>query len=299
MKPDLYEVLGAKMRVLKDEPMARHTTMKVGGPADYFAVAESEEQICFALKSAFEAEAPIMIIGSGSNLIVRDGGIRGVVLRTALSDMRFEGSEAAAAAGCSLSSFIMAALDSGLMGLEFAHGIPGSIGGALYMNAGAYGGEIGGRIKRIEGVTLKGEPFSLTRGEAGFGYRESIFQRGDKVVLRAVWGLMPDDGSARARIVEYAKRRQEKQPLNMPSAGSVFKRPEGYFAGALIEGAGLKGARFGGAMVSERHAGFIVNAGNARASDITGLIELVQKCVFERAGVMLQTEVKLVGEEEQ
>ena len=166
------------------------------------------------------------------------------------------------------------------------------------MNAGAYGGEASALIKRVEGVTLKGEPFSIGRNRAGFGYRDSIFQRGGLVVLRAIWNLEPDDGSARARIAEYAKRRQEKQPLNMPSAGSVFKRPPANFAGALIEGVGLKGARLGGAMVSEKHAGFIVNAGEAKAKDITGLIELVQKRVFEHSGVMLQTEVKLAGEEE-
>ncbi len=297
MKPDLGNILGAKMRVLKDEPMARHTTIKAGGPADYFAIAESEEQVSFALKAAREANAPLMIIGSGSNLIVRDGGVRGVVLRLAFSDMRFEGNEAAVEAGCSLSAFVMGAINAGLMGLEFAHGIPGSVGGAVYMNAGAYGGEVSERLKRVEGITLMGESFSIERGDAGFGYRKSIFQRGDSVVLRAVWGLEPDDGSARARIMEYAKRRQDKQPLNMPSAGSVFKRPEGRFAGALIEGAGLKGARVGGAMVSEKHAGFIVNAGGASASDIIRLIELVQKRVFEHAGVLLQTEVKLVGEE--
>ena len=286
------------MRVLKDEPMARHTTMKVGGPADYFAIAESEQQVSFALKAAKEAHAPLMIIGSGSNLIVRDGGIRGVVLRLALEDMRFNGNEAYAEAGCSLSAFVMGALNAGLMGLEFAHGIPGSVGGALYMNAGAYGGEISERLKRVEGITLAGEPFSFSREEAGFGYRKSVFQRGASIILRAMWDLDPDDGAARARIGEYAKRRQEKQPLNKPSAGSVFKRPAGHFAGALIEDAGLKGVRLGCAAVSEKHAGFIVNEGGASAKDIIGLIELVQKRVFEHAGVWLQTEVKLVGEEE-
>ncbi len=297
MNLELGEILGAKLRVLKDEPMARHTTMKVGGPADYFAVAESEEQVRFALKTAREADTPLTIIGNGSNIIVCGGGIRGVVLRIALVDMHFSGNEALAEAGCSLSAFVTAALSAGLMGLEFAHGIPGSAGGAVCMNAGAYGGEISERLTRVEGVSLSGEPFSLERDEAGFGYRESVFQRGDMIVLRAIWRLLADDGSAKERIAAYARQRQEKQPLNLPSAGSVFKRPPGHFAGALIEGAGLKGARVGGAMVSEKHAGFIVNAGGATAQDVLGLIELVQKRVLEHAGVWLQTEVKLVGEE--
>ncbi len=297
MKSNIGDILGAKLRVLKDEPMARHTTMKVGGPADYFAIAETEDQARFALKAAYEAGSPIMIVGNGSNLIVRGGGIRGVVLRLALADMHFDGNEAVAEAGCSLSAFVTAALDAGLMGLEFAHGIPGSVGGAVCMNAGAYGGEMSERLVRIEGISRSGEPFSLRCDEAGFGYRESVFQGGDLVVLRGVWRLLPDDGLARGRIDDYAKRRQEKQPLNMPSAGSVFKRPPGRFAGALIEGAGLKGAQVGGAVVSEKHAGFIVNTGGATAADVLGLIELVQKRVFEHAGVMLQTEAKLVGEE--
>ena len=297
MSIDLGRLLGSAMRVLENEPMSRHTTMKVGGPADFFAIAESPQQVRLALAAAHEASAPLLAIGNGSNLIVRDGGVRGVVLQIAMNAMKFEGNEAAAEAGCSLSDFVLAAQAAGLMGLEFAQGIPGSVGGAVAMNAGAYGGVVSTLLLRVDGVSLSGEYFSIGPQEAGFGYRRSCFQRDGSIVVKAYWRLPDDDGGALSRIQDYAARRREKQPLHQPSAGSVFRRPEGHFAGKLIEDAGLKGMRVGGAMVSEKHAGFIVNVGGASAADITALIALVQKRVMETSGILLQTEVKLVGED--
>ena len=286
-------------QILENEPMSRHTTFRVGGPADVMFLPESEEQVVQALSLAREAQVPVIIIGNGSNLVVRDGGIRGLVI--ALGEgmaaiVRVEHT-VSALAGASLARVSAYAQASGLSGLEFASGIPGTLGGGCAMNAGAYGGQLSDVLIDAR-VLLNGELRTLTAEAMQMGYRTSLPLREGGVVLSARFALTPDDPEAiAARMRELNARRRDKQPLDRPSAGSTFKRPEGYFAGALIEQAGLKGRRVGGAQVSEKHAGFIVNAGDATAADILALIGVVQDEVEARFGVRLETEVRVLGED--
>lgn len=294
---ELKRALDAHMPVLANEPMSKHTTMKVGGPADLFLTCNSAADVSLAWRLAREAGVPFMALGNGSNLIVREGGIRGVVARLAMNTVEFSGEAASVEAGCQLSAFVMRALKAGRMGLEFAHGIPGTVGGAVVMNAGAYEHEIGERLIGVEGIDSDGEPFYKEAAKAQLGYRRSVFQRDGSIVLKTHWRLLEEDGHALERINEYAERRRLKQPLELPSAGSVFKRPEGHFTGRLIEDAGLRGVKAGGAMVSEKHAGFIVNTGGATASDVLDLIELIKRRVYDRFTVELETEVRIIGED--
>ena len=286
-------------QILENEPMSRHTTFRVGGPADVMFLPESEEQVVQALSLAREAQVPIIIIGNGSNLVVRDGGIRGLVI--ALGEgmaaiVRVEHT-VSALAGASLARVSAYAQASGLSGLEFASGIPGTLGGGCAMNAGAYGGQLSDVLIDAR-VLLNGELRTLTVEQMQMGYRTSLPLREGGIVLSARFALTPDDPEAiAARMRELNARRRDKQPLNWPSAGSTFKRPEGHFAGALIEQAGLKGRRVGGAQVSEKHAGFIVNVGDATAGDILTLIGVVQDEVAARFGVRLETEVRILGED--
>lgn len=286
-------------QILENEPMSRHTTFRVGGPADVMFLPESEEQVVQALSLAREAQVPVIIIGNGSNLVVRDGGIRGLVI--ALGEgmaaiVRVEHT-VSALAGASLARVSAYAQASGLSGLEFASGIPGTLGGGCAMNAGAYGGQLSDVLIDAR-VLLNGELRTLTAEAMQMGYRTSLPLREGGVVLSARFALTPDDPEAiAARMRDLNARRRDKQPLDRPSAGSTFKRPEGYFAGALIEQAGLKGRRVGGAQVSEKHAGFIVNVGDATAADILALIGVVQDEVEARFGVRLETEVRVLGED--
>ena len=286
-------------QILENEPMSRHTTFRVGGPADVMFLPESEEQVVQALSLAREAQVPVIIIGNGSNLVVRDGGIRGLVI--ALGEgmaaiVRVEHT-VSALAGASLARVSAYAQASGLSGLEFASGIPGTLGGGCAMNAGAYGGQLSDVLIDAR-VLLNGELRTLTAEAMQMGYRTSLPLREGGVVLSARFALTPDDPEAiAARMRDLNARRRDKQPLDRPSAGSTFKRPEGYFAGALIEQAGLKGRRVGGAQVSEKHAGFIVNVGDATAADILTLIGVVQDEVEARFGVRLETEVRVLGED--
>lgn len=289
--------LGAD-RVLENEPMSRHTTFRVGGPADLMFLPASSEELCSALRMASENGVAAQVLGNGSNLIVRDRGIRGltIVLGEHYSDIRVEGNRLYAQAGALLSRVSMAAMEAGLSGLEFASGIPGTLGGGCAMNAGAYGGQISDVLETAE-VLLGGEVRTLTRDEMQMGYRTTLPLREGGVVLSACFELKHDDpAEIHARMKELNARRRDKQPLNLPSAGSTFKRPEGHFAGALIEGCGLKGCTIGGAQVSEKHAGFIVNIGGATACDILALIDHVQKVVKAETGVDLEPEVKIMGE---
>lgn len=289
--------LGAD-RVLENEPMSRHTTFRVGGPADLMFLPASSEELCSALRMASENGVAAQVLGNGSNLIVRDRGIRGltIVLGEHYSDIRVEGNRLYAQAGALLSRVSMAAMEAGLSGLEFASGIPGTLGGGCAMNAGAYGGQISDVLETAE-VLLGGEVRTLTRDEMQMGYRTTLPLREGGVVLSACFELKHDDpAEIHARMKELNARRRDKQPLNLPSAGSTFKRPEGHFAGALIEGCGLKGCTIGGAQVSEKHAGFIVNIGGATAGDILALIDHVQKVVKAETGVDLEPEVKIMGE---
>lgn len=284
---------------LENEPMSRHTTFRVGGPADLFLAPRDEEAFLFALSAAKEAGVPVFILGLGSNLLVGDKGMRGLVLSTgeAFSSIRFEGGLLRAGSGVSLSDLAGAARAHSLAGFSFAEGIPGSFGGAIYMNAGAYGGEMSRIVEEtryFDGESVK----TLPREAHAFGYRDSFFsQNPHTVILCSSLALEPGDGETiGAEMADYHGRRERSQPLELPSAGSVFKRPEGFYTGKLIEECGLKGASVGGAQVSEKHAGFIVNRGGATADDILRLIGLVREKVKARFGVTLECEVRMVGD---
>ncbi|MBO7358938.1 MAG: UDP-N-acetylmuramate dehydrogenase [Clostridia bacterium] len=281
--------------------MSRHTSFKVGGNADvYFEPASADELIC-AISAAKEACAPFTVIGNGSNLLVKDGGIRGLVIRLGevFSDVSVNGLALSAQAGAALAKLALTAQEHALTGLEFASGIPGTVGGGLFMNAGAYDGSLSDvctGAKLLDIGTL--EIFDVTAQELKLGYRTSVMQDGRLICLEANFLLRQGDREQiRARMDELNRRRREKQPLSYPSAGSTFKRPEGHFAGALIEQAGLKGLSAGGAQVSEKHAGFIINTGGATARDVLELIETVKKRVYDMSGVMLEPEVRITGED--
>ena len=288
-------------QVLEHEPMARHTTMRVGGPAESLFSPASEGELLFAVREAKRAGAPFRIIGNGSNLLVLDGGLPGLTIRLgeAFSKISVDGNQIRAQAGALLSRVAAAARDASLTGLEFASGIPGSAGGGMAMNAGAYGGQLSDVFEGCRALDPEtGIISALGPAEMALGYRESAALSRGLIVTEAAFRLTAGDRSAiQAKMDDLSARRREKQPLNLPSAGSTFKRPEGYFAGALIEQAGLKGLRVGGACVSEKHAGFVVNDRGATAKDVLDLIRLVQARVLEHSGVRLETEVRILGEE--
>lgn len=285
-------------RVKLDQPMDRYTTFRIGGPADVMFFPETPQEILVAQALATESGVPVTVIGCGSNLLVSDAGIRGLVIALGKPFSRIEvrGNAIFAQAGARLSAVANAALAHGLTGLEFASGIPGSVGGGAYMNAGAYGGQLSDVLTEVE-LLRDGMAVRVPASEMDFGYRHSAAMESGALITGATFALQPGDAEEiRARMDDLNGRRRDKQPLEYPSAGSTFKRPEGYFAGALIEQAGLKGCRIGGAMVSEKHAGFIVNAGNATAQDVFELIMRVQHTVLDRSGVWLEPEVRLIGE---
>lgn len=288
-------------QVLEHEPMARHTTMRVGGPAEILFSPAGEGELLFAVREAKRAGAPFRIIGNGSNLLVLDGGLPGLTIRLgeAFSKISVDGNQIRAQAGALLCRVAAAARDASLTGLEFASGIPGSAGGGMAMNAGAYGGQLSDVFEGCRALDPEtGIISALGPAEMALGYRESAALSRGLIVTKAAFRLTAGDRSAiQAKMDDLSARRREKQPLNLPSAGSTFKRPEGYFAGALIEQAGLKGLRVGGACVSEKHAGFVVNDRNATARDVLDLIRLVQARVLEHSGVRLETEVRILGEE--
>ncbi|HWR40584.1 MAG TPA: UDP-N-acetylmuramate dehydrogenase [Patescibacteria group bacterium] len=286
-------------RIFQDEPMSRHTTFQIGGPADFLVFPENAQEIARVLMLADRFGLPVTVLGNGSNVLVSDKGIRGLVLKVAapLSGIRREGNRIIAGAGALLVDVARYAAEEQLTGLEFASGIPGSIGGAVYMNAGAYDGEIRQVVtaaSAVCGQTLK----HFVGEQLEFGYRHSVFQTNGCIIAEVEFTLQPGDGSEIKRVMDdLTQKRCSRQPLEMPSAGSTFKRPPGYFAGTLIEEAGLKGRRVGGAEVSTKHAGFVVNAGGASATDVLTLIKEIQHCVRERFDVELQTEVKVLGEQ--
>lgn len=281
-----------------DEPMSRHTTFRVGGPADALFQPREAEEIAGAIRLCKEWGENWMVIGNGSNLLVSDEGYRGLIIQLGekFAEYAFEDTKVKAQAGLKLTTLSRESIQKDLGGLEFAGGIPGTIGGAVFMNAGAYGGCMENVLRSVTYLTAAGNIEKIPARECCFGYRSSIFSRENWTVLEAEFSLERDaDGQARQRYDEFNRRRREKQPLSQPSAGSVFKRPEGQYAGALIEAAGLKGACVGGAQVSEKHANFIVNAGGASAADIRALIEHVQKTVQQHSGFYLEPEVRFVG----
>ncbi len=285
--------------VYRNEPMKRHTTFRIGGPADYYLCPHSAKEIQKVVEICREEKLPYFILGNGSNLLVSDQGYRGVVIQLwkNVSDIRVEGCLIHAKAGASLAKIAAEALEEGLTGMEFAAGIPGTLGGAVVMNAGAYGGEMKDILKEVLVMDQQGRIFTLEKKDLKLGYRTSAVKEKGYIVLAAVLELRPGDREEIRKLMEDLKqKRVEKQPLDLPSAGSTFKRPEGYFAGKLIMDAGLRGFSVGGAQVSEKHCGFIVNTGGASASDVLTLIREVQKRVREKFGVELETEVKFLGE---
>ncbi len=293
------EILNLFPHALFDEPMKIHTTFRIGGNADCFISAKSTKDIIDAIEYANKNNIPFMIMGNGSNMLVSDKGIRGIVLQISkdFSNCEIDGCKVTAEAGILLSSLASRLQKASLSGFEELSGIPGTLGGAIYMNAGAYGGEMKNIVKEVTFVTKDGQISTLPNYELDFGYRHSIFEDNGAIILSATLELekgVPDE--IKAKMSEFTKRRNEKQPINMPSAGSAFKRPEGYFAGKLIEDANLKGYAIGGAQISEKHSGFIVSTGNATAKDVVNLIEHVQKTVKEKFGVDLEPEIRLIGE---
>lgn len=286
-------------RVLLDEPMKLHTTFRVGGEANVFLQIEREEELAKLIPYLRKVEMPFFILGNGSNLLVSDKGYDGVILQLGkgFNGIRTEGNCVTAQAGALLSQTAKAAQEHGLTGLEFASGIPGSVGGAVVMNAGAYGGEMKQAVRLVRVMDYEGNILELDNATMEFGYRSSAVKNRPFVVLEAVFSLETGDPAAiAAKMAELARRRREKQPLELPSAGSTFKRPEGYFAGKLIMDAGLCGLSVGGARVSEKHCGFVVNDADASAADISELIKQVQERVWERFGVQLEPEVIFLGE---
>ena len=289
-----------KFNALVNEPMSAHTTLKLGGPADYMVFPGSEEEIAELYAEARANDVPVTVIGHGSNLLVLDGGIRGAVIRVEknMRAIRTEGTQIIAQAGAMLGAVAMAAAEAGLTGMEFASGIPGTVGGGVTMNAGAYCGEIVQVVRNVRGIYPDGTRICLTREEMDFGYRHSVVMEKGFIVTEATFELEPGNPALiRARMSELNARRAEKQPLDLPSAGSAFKRPEGYYASALIDQCGLKGYSIGGARVSEKHAGFLVNTGKS-SRDFLNLMRKVQEIVEERAGVRLEPEIRIIGTEE-
>lgn len=283
-----------------DEPMSRLTSFKIGGPADLLVEPETPEELAGIVEYCLEYDIPWIFLGRGSNLLVRDKGVRGVAIRLGkgFCYTKVEGTRMWAGAATPLSTVAEVAAGHSLSGLEFASGIPGSVGGAVFMNAGAYEGEMCQVVVETK-LYKPGEGFlTLKKEELCFGYRRSRLQQEKLIALQVTMELSPGEESAvREKMADYNNRRRSKQPLELPSAGSVFKRPEGHYAGRLIEEAGLKGARIGDAQVSEKHAGFIVNLGKATARDVLALIALVREEVFKKFGVSLEPEVRVIGEE--
>lgn len=290
-------------RILENESMAKHISFRVGGCADYYVNCIDRKELSSLLSFLTEEGVPHMLIGNGSNLLFRDSGYRGVIihLEGEFQDCEVQGDTVIAGSGKLLSSVSSLAAKSGLAGMEFASGIPGSIGGAIYMNAGAYGGEMKDIVTRVWLMSPDGKEETVRTGtEMEFAYRNSCLQRTGEIVTKVELKLQPEDAEAiQARIAELTEKRVQKQPVNFPSAGSTFKRPAEGYAAALIQESGLKGVSVGGAEVSEKHSGFIINKGGATATDVLQLMELVEKKVYEDSGIHLEPEVRIIGEEDE
>lgn len=302
MDQRLYERLISVIseeRVLLSESMKKHTTFRIGGPADYFLMPQSEKEAADAVAVCREERVPYSIVGNGSNLLVSDSGYRGVVIQLykEMSRVQVEGTHIYAQAGASLAKIAAAAMEAGLAGFEFAAGIPGTLGGACVMNAGAYGGEMKDVLVNVTVLDESGSIKKLVGSELELGYRTSIIAKKGYIVLNAEIELRRGNlDEIRCLMNELRDKRVSKQPLEYPSAGSTFKRPEGYFAGKLIQDAGLRGFRVGDAMVSEKHCGFVINAGEATAAEVDSLMKQVSERVQAQFGVALEPEVKRLGE---
>lgn len=294
---EIFASLAGEAQILENEPMSAHTSFKTGGCAELLLVPQTEKAFTEAMRIVRQSALPFRIIGRGSNLLVSDAGLPGVTLKICFGDIAIEGNLLTAGAGVSLRQVALAATGASLGGLEFAAGIPGSLGGGVVMNAGAYGGELGEYIKSVKIMDSDGKTQELSSAMMDFSYRHSAAQTAGYTVLSATFELpCANREQSMAKIEELAAKRREKQPLEWPSAGSTFKRPEGYFAGALIEQCGLKGECFGGAQVSPKHAGFIINTGGATSADIHRLMKSVTGRVLAETGVLLVPEIRLLGE---
>ncbi len=294
----LKDIIDEK-RIYTDEPMKKHTTFRVGGNADFFVIPKTVEEVKQTVMLCVEQDMPYYILGNGSNLLVGDKGYRGVVIQIykEMNNIFVDGHKMKVQAGALLSKIGSVALEAGLTGFEFAAGIPGTVGGAVVMNAGAYGGEMKDVLEEVIVLTKEGEVLNLSKEQLDLGYRTSVVAKKDYIVLEATIALeLGDKDAIKARMDELKVQRTTKQPLEFPSAGSTFKRPEGYFAGKLIQDAGLRGFQVGGAQVSEKHCGFVINKGNATAADIVELMSQVSERVKEKFGVELEPEVKRLGE---
>ncbi len=298
----LSEVMDLK-NLFPDEPLSRHTSFRIGGPAAFYAVCANETELKDVIRVCKEEKVNRFLLGNGTNVLAKDTGYDGVILNLgggfdslSIEENINDGTAlVTAGAGVNLTRLSVYALKKGFTGLEFAHGIPGSVGGAVFMNAGAFGGEIGDRIVSVKAMTPEGEIRVYRKDELGFGYRKSRFTDSGEIILEAVFVLKVFPRiPIRTLMEEFKRRRIEKQPLDLPSAGSAFKRPEGNFAGKLIEEAGLKGFRSGDAAVSEKHAGFIVNLGNATSKDVEDVIDTVRNKVFLNSGIMLEPEIRVL-----
>ncbi|XKE95234.1 UDP-N-acetylmuramate dehydrogenase [Metaplanococcus flavidus] len=289
----------ADSHVKIDEPLHLHTLTRMGGPADIFVSPTNEDETAYTVKYAYENNIPLLLLGNGSNMVVRDGGVRGIVLNLkSLNEIRIDGLNVYAQGGANIKEVSKVAASNTLTGFEFACGIPGSVGGAMAMNAGAYGGEIKDIIVQATVLTSTGEKLVLSKEELELDYRKSVITKKGYYVLSAEFGLEKGDQNViDAKMTDLTYQRESKQPLEFPSAGSVFKRPPGNFAGKLIQESGLQGKGFGGAEVSTKHAGFIVNKNNATANDYIQTIEMVKSAVREKFGIDLELEVKIVGDD--
>ena len=296
---EAFHILSDNIKdVRRDEPMALHTSFRVGGPADVMALPGTAEELRLVLKTARYLDCPLFVMGRGTNLLVTSNGIRGIVLKLAdnFCGVEFDGECVVAKSGTPLAMLVSQAAAHCLGGAEFLGGIPGTLGGAVSMNAGAYGGEIGDFVEEVYLSSPSGD-LVLERGEMDFGYRHSILEATPLVVTSVRLRLVPCcEEESLNRLRELNERRRHKQPLEYPSAGSTFKRPEGGYAGTLIEQTGLKGLRIGGAEVSEKHAGFVINRGGASPEELIALIEEVQARVFQASGIHLTPEVRIIGE---
>ncbi len=298
MQQALSTIVGADS-VFTMEPMEKHTTFRAGGPAEWLVTPSSAEQVQRVIRFLKDEKTPYLVLGNGSNILVGDKGIPGVVIQlgNGFSGCTVEGTNLSAEAGIKLSRLANFALSNSLTGLEFAAGIPGTLGGAIYMNAGAYGGEMADVVTSVTYLDKDGAIRTIAGKDCQFGYRTSVFEKEETVILSCTLSLQPGEMTEiRSRMDELQEKRTSKQPLNLPSAGSTFKRPEGYFAGKLIQDAGLMGFRVGGASVSTKHAGFVVNDNHATAKEIRELMEQVQQKVEQEFGVTLEPEVRFIGE---
>lgn len=295
---ELVELIQQGIEIKKNVPLSKYTFTKTGGPAEYLAFPCNQQELEQLIYVVRNKKIPLTIIGNASNLIIRDGGVKGlVIILTKMKQIKVLGTEVTVQAGARIIDTAFSAANKGLSGLEFAAGIPGSIGGAIYMNAGAYGGEISSAVKEVQVLARAGEFKTYSKDQMAFSYRHSLVQDNGDIVLSATFALKRGQKDKILAEMNYLNAlRKYKQPLEYPSCGSVFKRPTGHFVGPMIIAAGLQGKQIGGAQDSLKHAGFIINKGGATASDYLDLIELIQQKIKEKDGIDLQTEVKIIGD---